>query len=388
MYLKFPFSCAKSKGSTLFGALLMALFVVTTFVACSDDDDDSNSYGGKSASISVRTPGTLNLLLDEDVQHISVLKISGSIDGDDILCLRQMMRCEGESTSEWGMLAELDLSKASIVAGGVDYTTKDNVLNNYVFENSKSLEKISLPNDLVEIGACAFDGCAYLSSISMPKAISAIGDYAFRGCTSLKSITLPDSLFEISRSLFYQCENLTSVSMSKYIDYIGDYAFYGCNSLKSISLKNVATIGRSAFYECYKLSSIELSSNLTRINDYTFYKCESLKSVTIGDRVTRIGEDAFYYCTGMTTLTLGAAVSYIDYHGFAGCSSLTSISSRNSTPPSLYSSNVFDEVDKEHCSLKVPKGCADLYKAANVWGDFGSIKDSLTVSLDSDEEKS
>ena len=79
---------------------------------------------------------------------------------------------------------------------------------------------------------------------------------------------------------------------------------------------------------------------------YKYYYCDGLTSVTIGNSVTSIGSYAFYKCTGLTSIQCDAV-----------------------TPPSLGYS-VFYNVDKSVCTLIVPDGSLEAYKAANQWKDF------------------
>ena len=58
---------------------------------------------------------------------------------------------------------------------------------------SKSLESITLPSTLVEIGDCAFFGCSNLREVIFNEGLQKIGAAAFCG-TSLESITLPPRL--------------------------------------------------------------------------------------------------------------------------------------------------------------------------------------------------
>jgi hypothetical protein len=51
------------------------------------------------------------------------------------------------------------------------------------------------------------------------------------------------------------------------------------------------------------------------------------------------------------------------------------VTNLNPTPQNI-ESNVFDDVDISACTLKVPAGAVNAYKAAPVWKEFGEITEN------------
>ena len=132
------------------------------------------------------------------------------------------------------------------------------------------------PTTTIQSGA--FQGCASITSVTIPNGVSDIGSNTFSGCTSLTSVTIPDSVTTIGR-----------------------HAFDGCTSLVSVNIPDkVTTIESGAFYYCSALPSITLPDNVTSIGVAAFVGCTSLTSVTIPDSVTTIGECAFAVCSSLT----------------------------------------------------------------------------------------
>ena len=167
--------------------------------------------------------------------------------------------------------------------------------------------KVTLTDDLVEIGAFAFAG-SYLKELTIPGSVQKIGMYAcanmydlrtaklkkglttvgegmFMLCQKLKEITIPETVTTIQAHAFEQCEKLGKVTIAKNSELtsIGEGAFRSCTTLKSIVLpEGVTTIEKDAFFDCSKLSTVTLPASLTTIGDYAFDGCSGkLKFIVV-----------------------------------------------------------------------------------------------------------
>ena len=81
-----------------------------------------------------------------------------------------------------------------------------------VFQNCESIEKISLPKGLTEIGNKAFYKCTSLKDIELPEGIQVIGNEAFYQ-TAIQGIKLPSTLVEIGNSAFLKCRSLEFIQI-------------------------------------------------------------------------------------------------------------------------------------------------------------------------------
>ena len=141
-------------------------------------------------------------------------------------------------------------------------------------------------------------------------------------------------------------------------DKLGDYAFEGCSGLTSLTIPSgVTSIGNWAFYGCSGLTSLTLPSGVTSIGNYAFYGCRGLTSMTIPSGVTVIGEGAF-----------------------RGCSGLTSIYVYPENLPEL-ESGIFSGCNAQNCTVYVPKGTYDDYKASE-FGYFEKIVEFDATGID------
>ncbi len=111
------------------------------------------------------------------------------------------------------------------------------------------------------IGKEAFRECTALVSIVIGTGITWENHRQFYGCTSLKSVVIEEGATSIgyaddtSRQTFQNCTSLTSVKLPKSLTAICNSAFKGCTALTSIVIpRNVTEIGAGAFHDCPKLS--------------------------------------------------------------------------------------------------------------------------------------
>ena len=135
-------------------------------------------------------------------------------------------------------------------------------------------------------------------------------DYAFYGNSTIEEVTIPVKVTEIGQSAFYNCSALTKVTIGDGVKTINREAFYSCKKLKHVEFgKNIVTIGRNAFFECQRLESIELYDAVTTIGDGAFSECSQLKNVTLGKGVQSIGDEAFFNCVRFTELHFGGTTA-------------------------------------------------------------------------------
>lgn len=103
----------------------------------------------------------------------------------------------GEISSVLGFDENIDRSqiKKLIIGEGI---TKISSTRTYLLH----LEKIVLPDTLVEIGDGAFFSNEYLKQIIFGKNLKKVGVHAFSGCENLRQMVLPDTVTEIGRCAF------------------------------------------------------------------------------------------------------------------------------------------------------------------------------------------
>ena len=302
---------------TFKGLFLTVLFVLLGSLAIQAADDGLIT---RQITLKLDEAGTLpNRIAVSKKNLITNLKIVGKINGTDLKFIREMAGCGFNLKKTDGKLSILDLSEAKIVAGGDAYVRYS---DNYYTSNDK-------------LGDWAFYGCSGLTSLTIPSGVTSIGDKAFRGCSRLTSLTIPSS---------------------------------------------VTSIGDWAFGYCSELTSLPIPSSVTSIGNYAFYGCSGLTSLTLPSGVTSIGNYAFYGCRGLTSMTIPSGVTVIGEGAFRGCSGLTSIYVYPENLPEL-ESGIFSGCNAQNCTVYVPKGTYDDYKASE-FGYFEKIVEFDATGID------
>lgn len=276
--------------------------------------------------VAVEQAGTLGQLLPSTERlEIRKLKVSGTINGDDVLVLREMAGRNSDDEETEGKLEELDLSDVALADGGSPYysTTRGNYYTatsydvddneenfyctdlSYAFCNTH-LKKILWPNTMWEVGDAALNRCYELESFTLGSETNEIKSGAFEYCTALSNIELTPKILYIDTRAFAN-SGLTEISIPKEIETIANQAFYKCEALKKIDFSDgVKEIKEAAFSYCSALEEIHLSKVLTKIGKEAFYACSSLTEITLPKKLINIGEDAFGACKALKEIKVEA----------------------------------------------------------------------------------
>ncbi len=212
------------------------------------------------------------------------------------------------------------------------------------------VQKITLPQSLVEICEGQFIYCNRLSSVTIPATVKEIGADAFRGCLELETVTfkgtrdqwkqiklgenwnigcnfttvtcsdgtltvdLPAEANDGTPGLYYSIsndgyaylramdQNCTETEIRIATEYRGykvtriyERALQYNTQIKSVIIpEGITSIGDYAFYGCSSLKSVKLPKSLLSIGDYAFGYCPALKSIDLPENLTTLRGNAFY----------------------------------------------------------------------------------------------
>lgn len=162
---------------------------------------------------------------------------------------------------------------------------------------------------------------------------------------------------------------------------------------------NLEEIGYSAFYGCKSLKTIVLPESLTKLGEYyygysgnssvgyTFAYCTSLTSIVIPSKISAIRNGLFEGCTQLQHVTLGSGVKTIEKKVFENCTNLKTLYVCATEPPKLEAQDIFSTTNYSNCTLYVPEGSVDTYKAADYWKNFTNIVGGIPTTPETEELK-
>ncbi len=343
---------------------------------------------GQTTTINVSTPGELETLVGTQKYEITNLSVSGSLNGDDIVVLRDMAGITKTGSPSNGKMRVLDMAGASIVAGGVAYIydyntyeqfyTKENTLNDYTFYNCSALESVTLPRTLTAIGNMVFSVCANLKEINVPADnasfksidgvlfsnadhklirypnahagqvynvpadVKVIGYEAFADCVDLLSIVLPEGLVSIEGVAFTFCKKMEAIDIPASVSTIAPSAFNYCNSLKFINVAqgnaNLTSVNGVLFnkdksrllrYPMGKKGDYHVPETVKEIGEYAFDMGTGLTAVTLPEGLVELKKYAFYNCTQLKSIVIPNSVNSMGNGVFSACKGLESVQLSN-----------------------------------------------------------
>ncbi|MBE6581298.1 MAG: leucine-rich repeat domain-containing protein [Ruminococcaceae bacterium] len=194
------------------------------------------------------------------------------------------------------------------------------------FKSSYTPHEITVPAEIekcpvVKIEDAAFYQCSQITVVNIPATVTEIGDMAFAGCVQMTAVKFAegaDNLTAIGDYAFSSCAKLSAISLPASLLTLGEGAFLQCAKLTSIALPEVVRDGET------------VTAGITAIKPMTFMGCKELAAVTGGTQITAIGDFAF--CgTALTAYTVPATVSSVGANAFALCNTLATMTFVNAT---------------------------------------------------------
>ena len=231
---------------------------------------DSTDYN-VTVTAQEKESGLLNMITQDNLGKVVSLKVTGTINGYDIMVIRNKMP----------NLHYLDLTDATIVANDYEYYTgyhtEDNIIGESMFIELGKLLSVKLPKNATRIRDYALGFCGNLIEVVLPVRLESIESSVFKGCSLLEYVQLPSMLKTIGSYAFSDCSRLKNIELPPTLKTIGSYAFGHCSNLEKISLPGVETIGYGTFSGC-NLTEVRIPSTLKTIGGCAF-DCSNLKKV-------------------------------------------------------------------------------------------------------------
>ena len=248
----------------------------------------------------------------------------------------------------------------------------------YFYSIPSSIRTVSITAQAA-IPTAAFNGCLFITNITLSDLTSSIDGYAFQNCSGLLRLNsssdgllnVPSGVFAISDYCFSGCSNATEFTLSDSVESIGQYAFNGCSSVTK--------------FHSATASNIEVPASCGSIAQHAFQGMSLIKTLTVPSSCESIGLGAFQGCDSLVTVSLpfcgaSASAKYQDaVFGYAfGRTSSTS------SPEGSTSSSEFENLPLSLSGSVWQYTCHDVYHQGAYLRDyyFYSIPSSIrTVSI-------
>ena len=120
------------------------------------------------------------------------------------------------------------------------------IIEKDTFSQNMTLKHVFMANDVTLYGCC-FKECPSLVSVKFSNTLEKIPDNAFQDCRSLDRITIPDNVTSIEKSAFLGCA-LKEIKLGRNVANIGELAFLNCPLEKVYVYNSFSDIGAGAFY--------------------------------------------------------------------------------------------------------------------------------------------
>ncbi len=128
------------------------------------------------------------------------------------------------------------------------------------------------------------------------------------------------------------------------------------------------------------MSDLEYFTGIDYISNRAFLNCTALRYVKVPDNATGIFYWAFRGDKKLERIDMGSHINNIGVAAFRGCTSLNEVRIAVHDPSRIaLGDSVFYGLNLSKATLYVPQGSRELYAKANVWKQFGTIKEMRSI---------
>ena len=237
---------------------------------------------------------------------------------------------------------------ASVEDGGVTYYIT--AIDPHAFDGYPQLSAASIGENVASIGAQAFDGCTWMTEITVNSTVlESVGNLAFKDCKLLQVIEFYTDLPPVLGSnIFYGDDRLNHIHVHS--SYVSDYqnaTGWSAYSDKIGALWSNPAIGEQFFWHnqtttgLYQVTSVRTSTTnreakvlpysaavnaiypITR--EGTLIIPEAADYIHYAYPITGIGADAYKNCTDIDVVMMPQAVKTIESGAFSGCTGVKNV---------------------------------------------------------------
>lgn len=300
------------------------------------------------------------------------VKVIGALNDTDLSNMKKLtrLRCLDLADATFQALPSSFLNGQKTIN---EITLPENlkIIPSYAFNGCQRLAKVNAAG-VERIENSAFNSCYKLADFDISK-VTYIGSYSFNTCSMFAPTVLSDALQTLGSNAFAGTA-ITEIAVPQTITALENNVFSGCQQLQKVTLSpTLRTIGSSTFQNCTTLSEMVVPEAVTSIDNSAFNGCIALSSITLPETLTKIGSYAFSGCSALTELTIPSSVEFFSYSTLQNCSSLLTVKCKAIVPP-LATGSFTDGMDLNHCTLYIAPFTIDAYRDAQYWSEFYIMK--------------
>ena len=273
---------------------LVALLILSTFVACDFGSDERDTSSESSSNSELQEPTDTENFDDtsdtEDPEPITpefevdpeIYKyIEFTSNGDGTCTLTSI----GDYAAEVLVIPSMSPNNEKVTKIGQSALSKTN------------FKKVVIPEGIQTILGYAFYECEALEAVYIPKTVKTIYGDTFTGCTNIKEVHITDM----------------TAWMSMELSEVSSNPFRGSNTVLYLNGSPVL--------------DLIVPDDVTHINKHTFSSYKYLQSITTtqNSKLVRICESAFSGCVRLMRVVLPSSLRTIEENAFFGCLRLVEV---------------------------------------------------------------
>ena len=145
------------------------------------------------------------------------------------------------------------------------------------FLNCTSLENISFPSTVTEIGTSAVKNTKWESDRLKDADQIVVNSILVEVKPDVTEYKIPDEVKYIASGVFYNNKSITKIEIGSQVEKIGSFAFSGCTSLNEIELPDsIKSIGYSAFSDA-AVKDIKIPEGVEKIDSEAFLNIDHIQ---------------------------------------------------------------------------------------------------------------
>ncbi len=197
------------------------------------------------------------------------------------------------------------------------------ILGDYAIYGNMSLQSVSLPSSLKEIGYRGLAALKNMTTLNLNKAnnLKILKDLSLSENEGLTSITLPSSIQEFGKGVLKNDKNLVLAKLNFDYEILPDSTYENCSKLTTVSAlpSNLTKIGSNAYRGCLSLTKINIPSTVTEIGSRAFDNCRAFTSLVLPNGLEKIQEACFSNCQSLTSINIPSSLKEIESRAFINC---------------------------------------------------------------------